>query len=116
MGGIFGMEKSGQGNLKEALKLTAREAEERLLNFCILALKGETVPQNEKEANVLRLASYFIAPAFPEYSKKLATLSDQYFSNHPNEIISSGEMVRRGYVIGLPRFRDMLARKLQENK
>jgi len=36
-----------------------------------------------------------------------------YFASHPNERLPSAEVVRRGWVIGLPRLRDMLSRQLQ---
>jgi hypothetical protein len=38
--------------------------------------------------------------------------SEQYFATHPNERLAAGEVVRNGWVVSLPRLRDMLSQQL----
>lgn len=48
---------------------------------------------------------------FPQESKRLLLASDRYFATHPNESLPPGDVVRRGWVLGLPRLRDMQSRQ-----
>lgn len=97
--------------------LTARELEAVLLNRCAVALQ-EVAPiaQDQREANVFQLAAMVIRSQFPRESAILMGVSDQYFSSHPNERLSPGEVIKYGWISSLPRLRDMLSRQLHRLK
>jgi hypothetical protein len=40
--------------------------------------------------------------------------SEQYFATHPNEKLAPVEVVRNGWILGLPRLRDMLSHRFHE--
>ncbi len=93
--------------------MTARDVESALLTRCA-AVAQEVGPtaQDQREANVFRLASMVVRSEFPRESNNLMLASEQYFARHPNESLSAGEVVRNGWVLSLPRLRDMLSHRL----
>lgn len=96
--------------------MTARELESVLLTRCTAVAQG-TAPsaptaQDQREANVFRLAAVVVQSQFPHESKRLMQASEQYFSVHPDDRLLSGAVVKNGWVLGLPRLRDMLTRRL----
>jgi len=100
--------------------MTARDIESALLVRCS-AVARETAQltqsihaaQDQREANVFQLAAVLVQSRFPVESKCLAQASERYFVAHPNERLASSEVIRRGWVVSLPRLRDMLSRQLQ---
>lgn len=92
---------------------TSREVEASLLNRCTDAVQG-FVPMavDQREANVFRVASMVVRSEFPRESESLMRASEQYFFSHPGESLPPVEMVRSGWVMSLPRLRDMLSRRL----
>lgn len=95
--------------------MKSRDLEFLLLERCASVARGEVVvPENQQEANVFLLASMVLGADFSRECNRLRESSDLYFSWHPGEKLEPDEVVRRGYVIGLPRLRDMLSRKLKE--
>jgi hypothetical protein len=93
--------------------MTARDVESALLARCsAVAREATQTAQDQKEANVFQLAAMVVQSQFPTESKCLMQASDRYFAAHPNERLSSAEVVRRGWVMSLPRLRDMLSRQL----
>jgi len=91
--------------------MTARDVESALLARCsAVAREATQTAQDQKEANVFQLAAIVVQSQFPTESKYLMQASDRYFASHPNERLSSAEVVRRGWVMSLPRLRDMLSR------
>lgn len=99
--------------------MTPREVESALLARCSVVAReaGEMTrgAQDQREANVFQLAAMVLPSRFPAESKCLIKASERYFASHPNERITSAEVVRRGWVVSLPRFRDMLSRQLQRD-
>lgn len=94
--------------------MTARDVESALLARCsVVAREAAQVAQDQREANVFQLAAMVVRPQFPAESKCLAQASERYFASHPTERLASAEVVRRGWVMSLPRLRDMLSRQLQ---
>lgn len=94
--------------------MTARELEAALLLRCVtVAREAATVAQDQCEANVFRLAAAVIRSQFPQHATNLMQASTRYFSAHPNEQLPSAEVVRNGWVSGLPRLRDALSQQLQ---
>lgn len=93
--------------------MTARDVEAALLTRCAAVARGVApTAQDQREANVFRLASMVVRSEFPRESNNLMLASEQYFSTHPNESLLPCEVVRSGWVTSLPRLRDMLSHRL----
>lgn len=92
---------------------TATEAESALLARCSLVAR-EAVPsaEDQREANVFRLAAMVARSRFPSQSARLMRASVRYFALHPNDRMDSVAVVRQGWVASLPRLRDMLSHQL----
>jgi len=95
--------------------MTTRELEAALLTRCTVVAR-EFVPtaQDQREANVFQLAAMVVRSQFPHESTNLMRASEQYFAQHPNERLAPGDVVRNGWVLSLPRLRDMLSHQLYE--
>ncbi len=90
--------------------MTARDAESALLARCAaIARERAQSAQDQREANVFRLAAMVVQFRFPSESKCLMRASEQYFASHPNERLPPADVVRKGWVSSLPRLRDMLS-------
>ncbi len=94
------------------MSLTARDVEAALLNRCMLVARGAEVALDQREANVIRLAAMVLRSAFPIESDSLMAASQRYFAAHPSELLHPSEVIRKGWVVTLPRLRDMLSRQL----
>lgn len=93
--------------------MTAREAESALIARCsVVAREAAQAAQDQCEANVFRLAAMVVQSRFPGESKCLMQASDRYFALHPDERLAPADVVRRGWVVSLPRLRDMLSHRL----
>ncbi|MBO9329760.1 hypothetical protein A6B37_22570 [Achromobacter sp. HZ01] len=93
--------------------MTARDAESALLARCsVVAREAAQSAQDQREANVFRLAAMVVRSRFPRESMCLMQASDQYFASHPDEKLAPAEVVRKGWVSSLPRLRDMLSHRL----
>lgn len=93
--------------------MTARDAESALLARCsVVARETAQSAQDQREANVFRLAAMVVRSRFPRESMYLMQASDQYFASHPDEKLAPAEVVRKGWVSSLPRLRDMLSHRL----
>jgi hypothetical protein len=96
--------------------MTARDLESAMLARCYaVAKEGAQSANNQREANVFRLAAMVIQSRFPGESKCLRRASEQYFSLHPSERMNPADVITRGWILGLPRFRDMLSHRLNRN-
>jgi hypothetical protein len=97
------------------MTMTAREIESELLTRCAsVAQQKISIAQDQREANVFRLAAMVIQSHFPCESKSLMRASERYFAKHPNEKLAPPDVVRKGWVLSLPRLRDMLSHRLHE--
>ena len=93
--------------------MTARELESALLTRCTAVARGMApTALDQREANVFRLAAIVVQSQFPHESNRLMLASEQYFAAHPDDRLVSGAVIKNGWVLGLPRLRDMLARRL----
>jgi hypothetical protein len=100
---------------------SARNREEAMLSRCADVAIGDDMAKdlkvssalNEMEANVFFVASMIIASKFPCESKKLSAAAEAFFSQNQIKQLPSVEVVRRGWVIGLPRFHDMLCQRIR---
>lgn len=96
--------------------MTARETESELLTRCASAARRKVlIAQDQREANIFRLASMVIQSHFPSESKSLMRASERYFAKYPDEKLAPPEVVRKGWVLSLPRLRDMLSSRLHEH-
>jgi hypothetical protein len=89
-------------------------AEPAMIDRCVAVARNSTESaKNQQEANVFWLASCVIQSRIPtEESKRLLYASEQYFSVHPEERLDPGEVIRKGWVVSMPRLRDLLSDKL----
>ena len=96
--------------------MTARENESALLTRCAVAAR-EAAPaaRDQREANVFRVAAMVVQSRFPSESGRLMRASEQYFATHPAERLASEQVVRKGWVVSLPRLRDMLSQQLHRH-
>ncbi|MBL8473477.1 MAG: hypothetical protein KF778_08645 [Rhodocyclaceae bacterium] len=93
--------------------MPARELEFALLARCASAARELGASAcDQREANLFRLAGMLLYPRFPGESKALLKAAERYFTAHPEEILAPAELVRKGWVVSLPRLRDMLGRQL----
>ena len=96
--------------------MNARDTEAALLDRCA-AVAGQTAPatqmaQNAREANVFHLAALVLRPHFPQAAAQWQQASRRYFAVHPQEQVDLPEIVRKGWVVSLPRLRNMLGQRL----
>ncbi len=93
--------------------MSARDAESELLARCsAVAREAAQLAQDQREANVFRLAAMVVQSRFPSESICLMQASERYFASHPNEKLPAADVVRKGWVLSLPRLRDMLSQRL----
>jgi uncharacterized protein YmfQ (DUF2313 family) len=94
--------------------MAARDLEAALLARCAAAGREPlAVALDQREANVFRLAAMVVQSRFPRESTGLMQASERYFARHPGDMLSPGEVVRHGWVVSLPRLRDMLSHQLK---
>lgn len=96
--------------------MTAREIESVLLSRCCLVARDSAqIAQDQREANVFRLASMVIQSRFPVEADNLWRASEHYLANHPGEKLDPADVVRKAWIIDLPRLRDRLIRQLAKS-
>jgi hypothetical protein len=94
--------------------MEARDTEARLLARCAEVARGTLVSaQDSREANVFRLASLMADRQFSAAYRRLMAASQGYFDQHPGERLDPEDVVRKGWVVSLPRLRDMLREQLR---
>ena len=94
--------------------MNPRDLESMLLTQCAaVARELAHAANDQREANVYRLAAMVIQSRFPREAGHLMLASQTYFVTHPNEQLAPDEVVRRGWVLSLPRLRDMLSHQLK---
>lgn len=93
--------------------MTARDEETALLADCVQASKGLHAADSQRQAHIYRLAAMLVQSRYPAAADTLMRASSRYFAQHPTELLPSTEVVARGWVCGLPRFRDMLRLQLR---
>lgn len=93
--------------------MNIRDAESVLLARCVaVALADSQHARDRREANVFRVAAMVVRSGFPEASRRLMSVSERYFAVHPDQQLAPAEVVRNGWVLSLPRLRDMLNHRL----
>ncbi|TDM09652.1 MAG: hypothetical protein C4K60_10585 [Ideonella sp. MAG2] len=93
--------------------MSARDAESAMLARCaVVARQASQSAQDQREANVFRLAAMVVRSRFPGESQRLMQASERYFASYPHDRLAPADVVRKGWVLSLPRLRDMLSHKL----
>ncbi len=93
--------------------MTARETEAHWLASCLAAVSSpSTVVSGAQEANVFRVAGMVLASSWPRQAARLMALSEAYFAQHPADKLPVVQVVHNGWVLSLPRLRDLLSRQL----
>jgi len=96
--------------------MDAREVEAAMLARCAAAARGAmAVANDQRDANVFRLAAMVVQSRFPFESAGLMQASELYFMQHPDEKLAPADVVRNGWVSSLPRLRDMLSFQLHRH-
>lgn len=92
--------------------MTARDTESELLTRCY-TVAHETAQSalDQREANVFRLAAMLVQSRFPSESMRLLQASERYFVAHPSQKMAVADVVRQGWILSLPRLRDMLSHR-----
>ena len=86
-----------------------------MLGRCAAAANGTvSAADDQREANVFRLAAMVLQFRFAAESERLMRASESYFTQHPEARLDPAEVVRRGWVFTAPRLHDMLGRRLSE--
>lgn len=94
--------------------MTARDGERQVLDRCEAACRGDVpIASDQREANVFRVAAMVLQSRFPTESARMMAASEQYFREHPTDLVPSADVVRNGWVSGLPRLRDRLTMRLR---
>lgn len=60
------------------------------------------------------VAGMIIGNGFPVSQKRLLDAAARYFEMYADAKVETAEVVRRGWVLNLPRLRDRLERKLRD--
>lgn len=71
---------------------------------------------NSEEANIFRLASIVVRSRYPKCAERIASASDIWFKTHPDDRLPAGEVIRSGWVVSMPRLRDMLYQRLSQDQ
>lgn len=75
--------------------MTARDGESKMLKRCATAAR-DLLPatQDQKEANVFRLAAMVVQFRFSAESVQLMQVSDRYFAQYPNDKLAAVDVLR----------------------
>ena len=90
------------------IDVSTEGAEAEMLQRTLNATQGEALASDARDALVFKCAASILRPNFPEAAKALDRASKAYFAEHPGEELPAHEVIRRGWLISLPRFRDRL--------
>lgn len=71
------------------------------------------VPEDQCEANVMRLAATLVAPEAPFAARRLREAAERYFAKHAGEELSAEVMIERGWITSEIVLRELVAQELQ---
>ena len=91
-----------------------RDMEDSLVARCVAIARGDDAgtARDRREAGVFRLAAMVLGDGRRAGSALLLQAGEAYFRAHPGRRPSVPEIVRNGWIAGVPRFRDMLHHEL----
>jgi hypothetical protein len=93
--------------------MNARDQEDHLLTRCAAVAQGLDQARDQREANVCHVTAMILGRNLEPQARNLARASAHYFRAHPLEQLEPTDVIRRHWIIGLPRLRDMLTRKIE---
>lgn len=94
--------------------MSAKDNEQHLINRCMAVVDDPSeTPANAREANVMALAGSLVESDDSAASERLRAASDRYFEDKPTERVVPAQMVRQGWLIGVPRFHKRVVRALR---
>lgn len=94
--------------------VNSRDVESALLARCAVVARGAMqAALDQREANVFQLAAMVVQSRFPVEAKCLMQAGERYFAAHPNDRVPAAEVIRRGWIISLPRLKEKLVHQLQ---
>lgn len=92
----------------------AREAEAELIAYCVRVARGATAAvQDRRQANVLAVAARVLSGRFSAEVAQLDAVSERYLRAHEEERVSAAAAVRNGWIVSLPRLRELLSHELE---
>lgn len=107
---------AAEQELPYAQAMDAREYEDQMLERCVEVARSESGrAQSAEEANVFLLAGSVLRSRMRREADRLTAASKAYFDRHPGSELEDGEAVRRGWIVSMPRLREMLSAKLGWN-
>jgi hypothetical protein len=93
---------------------TARDNEAALIARCLEAAQdSQATARDQREALVFRMGAMVTQSEFPAVCKHLLTVSDRYYAAHPGDRLEAVEVIHRGWIESMPRFRDPLTHELR---
>ena len=93
--------------------MNARDTEADLLSRCVRISRGEVESlDDERVANVVRVAAILARPRNPAAADRLREAADAYFARNPDSRRSADELIRLEWLISFPRFREQLDARL----
>lgn len=93
--------------------MDAREYEDQMLERCVAVARGDAdAAESAEEANVFLLAGSVLRSRMRTEADRLSASGEAYFARHPEAELEDGEAVRRGWIVSMPRLREMLSVKL----
>ena len=102
-------------HLKPNAMAAARDDEAEVVKRCAAAARDAAETANDqREANVFRMAAMVVGQRFRQEARRLLHASDDYFAAHPEAKLAPIEVVRRGWVTSLPRLRERLTATLSQ--
>ena len=97
---------------------SAREIEEALLKRCLsMALNDEaSQAADQREAHVFFFIGRAITSMLPTEGARLERAGREWRSRNPEKQINLQAVAKSGWLLGVPRFRDMLIKRIQFTK
>jgi hypothetical protein len=97
--------------------MDARDKEQALLTLCLVAARDKARSAlDQREASVFRLAASIIGSRFPAEAANLYRASQGYFATRPEDRLQTADVVKNGWVLDVPRLRDMLCHQLERSR
>lgn len=98
-------------------RIDPRQSETQLLEQCLCVASGYPfVPVIQANANVFALASTLIRSQYPAEAQLLEEASQTYFEKNPDKRLDTASILKKGWIISLPRLKSMLTAHLQHKK
>lgn len=95
--------------------MSPREQEQVLVAICAATALGNCASASSKvEASVMLIASGLIRSQYPTEANRLAKAGNDYLNDQRLDSISAIDALKQGVILGLPRFKDMLSRQIQQ--